>query len=77
VAPVAVCGFSGATYASLELGGGRERSRGIDDKQHNLAEIGGAGAKHLHWHFGTVSVHRLASVGMAYPVWRPLPQSAS
>src|SRR5262245_1655390 len=57
---------------SFQLSRRGERPRCIHDEQHDLVEIDGAGAEHLHRRVCTVPIHRLASIGMAHPGRRPL-----
>src|SRR5215813_5964734 len=58
--------------ASFQLSRRGERARRIHDEQHDLVEVDGPGAEHLHRRICTVPIHRLASIGMAHPVRRPL-----
>jgi len=59
-------------FASLELGGRRERTCRVNYKKDDLVELGAAGIEYLHWHVSAVSVHRLTRIGVAHAMRRPL-----
>jgi hypothetical protein len=63
-------------HSAHSIGRRQERLAGVDDEQHEGAQIVGAAAGNFHDGAGSMSGHRVAGVDVAHALLRPLAQAA-